>query len=117
MSSDSGASSPGAHHHDHEHGLDYGETRHGLPSDLEAANEQTGTGEDDQVDEDTEDLASIDSGRNGFTFVTTKRSIAQQDEDETASALSAPKFLARPDSPASTLTPDDTPSIQVCRSA
>ncbi|KAF2132487.1 hypothetical protein P153DRAFT_332726 [Dothidotthia symphoricarpi CBS 119687] len=96
MSSDSGASSLGAHNDDEDE-LELGE----------------GATEEHGVEEDTEDeAASIDSGNNGFTFARTRTHDSQQRGDDTIGELSVPKVVLRPGSPTSTLTPDDTPSIQ-----
>ena len=66
-------------------------------------------------EEEMEELASIGSGANGMSFATRRRSQAEQEEDESASELSVQPPVQRPQSPESTSTPDDTPSIQGSR--
>jgi hypothetical protein len=63
--------------------------------------------------EDAEELQSVGSAE-GLTFARTRRNFAQEDAHDAVSELSMRPRVERPESPASTDIPDDTPSIQVC---
>jgi hypothetical protein len=67
------------------------------------------------LEDEGEELESVDGSSNGLTFARTRRSQAQKEQDEseegTAELPSRPK-AGRPASFESTSTPDDTPSIQ-----
>ncbi|KAF1936745.1 hypothetical protein EJ02DRAFT_479210 [Clathrospora elynae] len=91
MSSDSGASHSSAQDN-HGDEIANGE---GAGDSVEASATEDGGAEDDNVEE----LQSVDGGTEGLTFARTRRSLAQQQAEDTASELSMNM-------------PDDSPSIQ-----
>ncbi|KAF1835453.1 hypothetical protein BDW02DRAFT_588161 [Decorospora gaudefroyi] len=111
---DSGESHSSAHNH-HGDGIDIsGDLDELLPAQDEDV-EEGATEAARAEEEDAEELQSIDNGSEGLTFARTRRSFPQDDAPDSASELSIrPKVarLERPESPASTDIPDDTPSIQ-----
>ena len=121
MSSDPGESHYSAHN-DHGDEMEIVEGAEDAPATQEDAFkedavEDLGREEKDaekDAEEDTEELQSVDSGTEGLTFARTRRSIPQNEAQDTASELSLRPKIERPQSPASSDIPDDTPSIQVC---
>ncbi|OAF99121.1 uncharacterized protein CC84DRAFT_1200307 [Paraphaeosphaeria sporulosa] len=104
MSSDSGESQASAHHDDADE-VDLGTPPAALPL---GAGEAVGDNENAPSSQG-EDIAS---GGNEMTFATRRRSEGEQEDDDSASDLPMRQALQRPQSPESTSTPDDTPSIQ-----
>ncbi|KAK7182063.1 hypothetical protein DPSP01_008230 [Paraphaeosphaeria sporulosa] len=104
MSSDSGESQASAHHDDADE-VDVGTPPAALPL---GAGEAVGDNENAPSSQG-EDIAS---GGNEMTFATRRRSEGEQEDDDSASDLPMRQALQRPQSPESTSTPDDTPSIQ-----
>ncbi|KNG49620.1 vacuolar assembly sorting protein [Stemphylium lycopersici] len=94
MSSDSGESHSSAHNN-HGDEIDMGEGAMGA-SDME----------------DNDDAQSLDNGPEGLTFVRTRSRNTHEEAQESASELSVRPRLTVEESPASTDTPDDTPSVQ-----
>jgi hypothetical protein len=110
MSSDS-EESPASAHNDTADEIEIGSP--GLDSLERIGSIEPDHGSYDQgQEEEMEELASIGSGTNGISFATRRRSRAELDEEESASEPSVPLPEHRPQSPESTSTPDDTPSIQ-----
>jgi hypothetical protein len=111
MSSDSEASHSSAHRDDKEETDIVGgesavvEQRHLF--------EAGATGDNGVGNDEDEELRSITSRSNGLTFARVRNRGMEPEEEETASELSLRPKVDRPQSPESTSTPDDTPSIQV----
>jgi len=113
MSSDSEesrSSAPRNHYHESARG----EFADGASVDQNGDMGEDAPGDNGAEDAEEEELESIDNGGNGLTFHRV-RSRGDQQEEDTSSALSICPKVERPDSPESTSTPDDTPSIQVGR--
>jgi hypothetical protein len=113
MSSDSGESHSSAHNH-HGDDMEIVESAEGIHDAQKTASKEGATDGLEGEEEDVEELQSIDGGAEGLTFAKTRRSIPQEDAQDTASELSLRPKIERPQSAASSDIPDDTPSIQVC---
>jgi hypothetical protein len=86
-----------------------------LSVDQDSGHEADASSDHGAEDVQEEELQSMENGSNGLTFARVRSRGAQQEEDESTSELSFRPRVERPGSPESTSTPDDTPSIQVCR--
>jgi hypothetical protein len=113
MSSDSEESHSSARRNINEENANSGEHYLGQSADNNSGFEENVTGDDGTEDAQEEELESIGSGDNGFTFARVRSRGAQQEEEETASELSFRPKVERAGSVESASTPDDTPSIQV----
>jgi hypothetical protein len=115
MSSDPGESHSSAHN-DHGDEMEIVEGAEDAPATQEDAFDSDARKDLGGEEEDVEELQSISSagGTEGLTFARTRRSIPQDDTQDSASELSFRPKIERPQSPASSDIPDDTPSIQVC---
>jgi hypothetical protein len=113
MSSDSGESHSSAHNH-HGDDMEIVESAQGIRDAQKNALKEGATDGHEGEEEDADELQSIDGGTEGLTFARTRRSIPQEDAQDTASELLLRPNIERPQSAASSEIPDDTPSIQVC---
>jgi hypothetical protein len=115
MSSDSGESHSSAHNH---HG-DEMEIVEGAKDASTAQEDDIGDsvagahGTEEEEEEDAEDVQSVGGGAEALTFARTRRRIPKEEAQDTASDLAARPRIERPQSPASSDIPDDTPSLQV----
>jgi hypothetical protein len=114
MSSDSEESLSSARRNSNEEDVNSGEHYPEQSVDDNSGFGESVTGDDDGTEAaQEEELESIGSGDNGFTFARVRSRGAQQEEEETASELSFRPKVERAGSVESASTPDDTPSVQV----
>jgi hypothetical protein len=113
MSSDSEASHSSAQRDDDEDEAINGELGQTPDMNAESTLVESAPANHDTEDTEGEELESIKSGDNGFTFARVRSRGTQQEDEETASELSFRPGVERAVSPESTSIPDDSPSVQV----